>query len=320
MRSVLVDNKRGFEFSFAWIFAILVGGMILFLALFATTRLVSTERNIQDTEAGKKLGILLTPLETSLESGKASVIKFSEESRLVNGCKNVGIFGTQELSVASKSAFGNNEFQLDGIVASHFNNKYVFSGRVEQGTRMSLFVKPFEFPFKVADLSYVFSEDYCFVNPPDEMKDEILGLGVRGLNVSSSRDLCKVDSKIVCFGSSGCDVDVSLSSGSVKKGRDSVFYDDRFGNALLYGAIFAEDNIYECQVKRLGRRISELALLEAKKMEYLASEGCGADIVSELSVLADGARSLEGSSGLKTLGILAQQVEGRNENLICKVY
>ena len=320
MRSVLVDNSRGFEFSFSWMFAILIGSMILFLALFATTRLVTTERNIQDTEAGKELGILLTPLETGLESGKATVIKFSEESRLINGCKNVGIFGSQELSVASKQSFGDNEFQLDGVVVSHFNNKYVFSDRVEQGTRMSLFVKPFEFPFKVADLSYVFSEDYCFVNHPDEIKDEILGLGVRGLNVSSSRDLCKADSEVVCFGSSGCDVDVSLSSGSVKKDRESVFYDDRFGNALLYGAIFAEEGIYECQVKRLGRRISELALLEASKMEYLASEGCGADIVSGLSVLAESSRSLQGSVSLRTLGVLAQQVEGRNENLICKVW
>ena len=319
MRSSL-RNKRGFEFSFSWIFAILVGGMILFLAIFATTRLVSTEKNIQDSEAGKELGILLTPLETGLESGKASVIKFSEESRLINGCKNIGIFGTQELSVASKSGFGNGEFQLDGIVESHFNNKYVFSDRVEQGTRMSLFVKPFEFPFKVADLSYVFSENYCFVNPPDEIKEEIEGLSVRGLNVSSSKEACTSGSKIVCFGSSGCDVDVSLSSESVKKGKDSVFYDDRFGNALLYGAIFAEEGIYECQVKRLMRRAGELALLEAEKMEYLASEGCGAEIVSELSVFADSARSLDGSGSLKTLVVLAQQVEGRNENLVCKVY
>ncbi len=313
-------SKRGFAFSFAWIFAILVGGMILFLAIFATTRLVDTERNVQDSESGKQLGILLTPLETSLESGTSTIIKFSEESRLINTCKNIGIFGIQEIGVASKSSLGGEAFRESGIVASQFNNKYIFSQRTEQGEKMTLFVKPFEFPFKVADLSYVFAEEYCFVNPPNEIKDEIEGLGVKGLNVSTSKNNCKAGSKIVCFGSSGCDVDVSLSSQSVKKGRESVFYDDRFGNALLYGAIFADGDIYECQVKRLMRRAGELALLESEKMEYLASEGCGTEIVSELSVFANSARSLQGSSSLNALGLIAQQVEGKNDNLICKVY
>ena len=74
-------GKRGIEFSFAWIFAILVGAAILFIAIFAATRLVTTERAVGEAETAKQLGILLNPVETGIESGKISKIGFVTDTK-----------------------------------------------------------------------------------------------------------------------------------------------------------------------------------------------------------------------------------------------
>lgn len=316
-------KNKGLEFGFTWIFALLVGGMLVFLAVFATTRLIKTERNVQDTEAGKSLGILLTPLETGLESGKATTIKFPSETKLFNRCKNIGVFGVQEIGVASSLELGGKEFEEEGIVFSKFYNKYLFSNGVEQGKELMAFVKPFEFPFKVADLIYVWEGNYCFVNPTGEIEEEIDAFNRAGsinLNVSSSVDGCFDSDIVVCFDRSGCDIDVSLSGKSVRKNKQTVYYDDGFGSSLIYAAIFAEPAIYECQVKRLMRRASELALLESAKSEYLESKGCGSGLVSGLVVFADKTRNIIDSSQLNQLAELAKQLDNENEQLACKLF
>ena len=61
-------TKRGLEISFAWMFSIIVGAAIIFLAVFAAVKLVNLGKQQTDTEVGKQLGILLNPIETSLES------------------------------------------------------------------------------------------------------------------------------------------------------------------------------------------------------------------------------------------------------------
>jgi len=312
-------RKRGFEFGFSWIFALIVGAIILFLAIFAVTRMIETEKNVIDTEAGKKLGILLTPMETGLESAKASKIEFVSETKFFNQCKNIGNFGVQEIRVASKSGIGD-AWEERGIVASKFYNKYIFSKGVEQGEEMTVFVKPFEFPFKVADLTYVWSGKYCFVNPPGEMEEELLAIEPMNLNISNFKDDCSDNDIVVCFESIGCDIDVSLSGKSVKRDDGIIYYDDRFGNALLYSAIFADANVYECQVKRLMKRTSELSLLQATKSEYLSSRGCSSGLIAGLTLFAEEARKIDDSSKLDMLSSLAQQLKVENENLACKLF
>ena len=66
--------KRGYEFSFAWFFTIIVGAVIIFLAVYAATQIVDLGRTRQETERGKQIGILLTPLGTTLEEGKLATL------------------------------------------------------------------------------------------------------------------------------------------------------------------------------------------------------------------------------------------------------
>ena len=160
----MIFNKKALEFSFSWIFAIIVGAVIIFLAVYASTEFIKTEKTKQDTVLGKQLGIILTPIETNLETGKITKISIPEETRIYNECKSSqGTFGTQKISLATKLL--NDEWGKPGF-PSTFNNKYIFSQDVIEGKEYFDFVKPFNMPFKIADLIYLWpsDENFCFVN------------------------------------------------------------------------------------------------------------------------------------------------------------
>ena len=118
-----MKNKRGFEFSFNWLFAIIVGAVIIFIAIFAATSFIDTSRRQSDAVTAEQLGILLNPVETSLEDIKYAVIGFPTETRVVNKCRETGNFGRQIISASVKSGIGD-EF-LNGT-ENFFFNKYLF--------------------------------------------------------------------------------------------------------------------------------------------------------------------------------------------------
>ena len=236
-------NKRGaLDISFAWLFAIIVGGFILFLAVYAAIKLVGTEQTVQDAKTGKEIGILLNPLETGFESGKTNLLTMPVETRIYNKCNNQGIFGRQIIQISQKSF---NQWSETNINVG-FSNKYLFSGIYSEGKKFYLFSKPFEFPFKVADLIYVTpSEDkYCFVNPPEEIYEELESLKQENIFL----DNCPAGIKVCFSGESGCEVDVNYNGKYIEKNNERIYFE---GDALMYAAIFSSKEIYECQLKRL---------------------------------------------------------------------
>ncbi|MCH7568198.1 MAG: hypothetical protein IIA87_02140 [Nanoarchaeota archaeon] len=314
-----MKNKKGFEFGFAWIFAILAGAAILFLAVFATINLISTSRYEVDTKVAAQLGILLNPVETNLESGKYTVIEFPSETRVFNRCRETGNFGQQRISTSVKSGIGK-EFQEQGV-ESVFYNKYIFSSGVEQGKKLHVFVKPLKMPYKIADLIFISSGNYCFINPPDIIEDEVLGLGLKNVKISSGVRECPKDSKVVCFSSRGCDVNVDLQSRSVEKSGQTVYYEENSDgeSSLIYGAIFADPEIYECQVKRLMKRTGELAHLYALKSEFLTGKGCTSGLAQELRNYANIVQ-IESSFNIRYVAGLSEELRRRNNALSCELF
>jgi len=307
-------NKKGFEFSFAWIFAIIVGATIIFLAIFAATSLIGSSRQEINTEVAAQLGILLNPIETNLETGKYSLIELPDETRFFNTCRNVGNFGSQGISTSVKRGIGE-EFQDNGIEVSFFN-KYIFSQSLEQGENLHVFSKPLKMPYKIADLVFLSSDDYCFVNPPIDIENEINSLSPGNINVSSSSSGCSRNSKIVCFVSSGCDINVNLDSKSVSKiGQPEVTYEGE----LIYGAIFADSGIYECQVQRLMKRAGELAHVYAGKTEYLSAQGCSTNMQSDLIEYAS-LTNIKSSKELLFVAESSEELRRKNERLNCRLF
>ncbi|MAG37774.1 hypothetical protein CMI45_00080 [Candidatus Pacearchaeota archaeon] len=312
-------NKRGFEMSFGWMFSIIAGAVIIFLAIYATTQFIEVDRTQRDTEIGKEVGILLTPLETGLDTSRAAKIIMPVESRIFNSCDNRGNFGSQQISVSTRSGIGE-EWQEAGVPSS-FHNKYLFSSDESEGKNYNIFVKPLEMPFKVADLIFLWSdkESYCFVQPNLDVEDDINDLSLENMFVVSDVGECPDGSKSVCFVNSGCDIDVNENSKSVKKKRrtETVFYE----GDLIYGAILSSPDTYNCQVKRLMGRASEIALLNVAKGSYLSVKGCRSDrITGNLISYSNKTKSLGESLELREINFLSDEIRRQNENLGCKLF
>jgi len=182
----------------------------------------------------------------------------------------------------------------------------VFHGRVD---RHNIRAKPFEFPFKVSDLIYLTSKErgYCFFQPPREIKEELSDLNQENILVED--DACPENSIKVCFTSSdgSCDINVDRFQKSVEKRGEVMYYET---DSLMYAAVFSDKNIYECQVKRLMKRTSELAKLYDEKQQLLMKQGCVPSV--NLQLLENAAKSVSGSRDLVSIRSIVNEVDIRN--------
>lgn len=305
-------NKKGFlQISFQWIFAIIIGIFILFLTIYGITRLIGTQTNTLNLEGSKELGVLMNPLETSFEGALASSIEFSIDTRVYNLCDDFGDFGRQSIKISQQS-FGKWSEQS---VSVDFYNKYIFSEYPVEGKKMILFSKPFEFPFKVANLIYLIPADeiYCFKDAPDDIKQEIENLGISNIITENC-----LDSHIkVCFGTDNCDINVNYNQEYVKKGGEKIYFK---GDALMYAGIFSNSQVYECQLIRLMKRLSSLSQLYIDKANFIAVTGCNTNLNADLQVLSNLAHELKKSSDLDVINLKAEEIRGANSNAICKLW
>ncbi len=277
-------NKKGLEFGFEWIFAVLIGGFVIFLAVYAASKFIDSGNLQKGSEVGKEIGILLTPFETNLEPGKTNYITTKEETTIYNDCNSAGDFGVQKISAGVKSGFGDNVVRPGAI--STYKNRYLFSEGKVTGKEFYVLSKPFEFPFKVGDLIIVWSEKqkYCFVDLGSypEIKKDINELGLKNVfNVTSVRDPnCPAGAIKVCFRGTDRECNMTVDGTSVTHresgGDKTVYYPRLDNNALLYAAIFSKPDIYDCQIKRLMNRALNIAKLYEEKSVFLGQRGCGA--------------------------------------------
>ena len=249
-------NRKGVEFAFSWIFAIIAGAVILISAVYITTRLVGTERRVGDTFIASELNTILNPIETNLEDSKYSTIDFVDETRVFNDCSTAGTFGRQQISTASKLGIGK-EFGEQSVRKSSYN-KYIFSREIEETSskKMHAIVRPLFIPFKVGDLTMLYGKEYCFVNPTSDIEDLVIDLSANGvqnigINITAELSSCPEESTTVCFNQVGCEINVNTQARIVSKYDFDLYYD---GDSLMLTAIFADPLVYECQIKRIMGR------------------------------------------------------------------
>ena len=312
-------NKRGVELNFAIIFAVMVGGAILILAIYAATQFVNTGSEIYNSEIAFELGNIIIPVETGLEEGKTYSFSVIDDTRIENQCSSIGVFGEQSLGVSVRNNIGK-EWQKSGVPIKSVN-KYVFSEKRIEGKDFNLFVKPLELPYRVGDVIVLYSRSYCFVNPPDWIVDDVSGLNAREINVTLDKRNCAKGSVSVCFNNeNGCNVSVIFMAdrdsnfGIVKKGTKNVEY---YG-PLVYGAIFSDKEIYDCQVLRMRKRASELASLYSTKANLVSGRGCSSGMEGALE-----AYSLELKNEQVSLSSIVSESEtlGRaNDKLSCELF
>mgnify|MGYP001575124621 CR=1 FL=1 len=314
-------NKKGVEFTFSWIFAIVAGAVILVSAIYLTTRFIDSGRTEGDTFIAGELANLLNPIETNLEDVKYSVIDFSRDTRIYNECSAEGTFGVQRLSTSSKSG---NEWNDKSVRKSVFN-KYLFSRNVEEtdDDKLYVMVRPFVEPFKIGDLIIIHGGNYCFVNPDSNTEEFIRDISADlsknvGINISLTTSSCPKNSTIVCFDKIGCDINVNTRSEVVSKSGKDLYYR---GDSLQLAAIFSEPEIYECQLKRLMKRAGELAVVYSKKAVYVEGNGCSNNLVGDLQDFVLMTNITDSKDFSRAVVPLAENLYRRNNELAsCKIF
>lgn len=327
-------NKKAYEFSFNWIFALIVGVSVIFLAIYTATNLIDTKRTEKDTVRAKEIGILLTPLETGLEQSKLATISLPEGTRLVNNCSTEEPFGKQQLSAFTRSGVGKKWQPISGATST-FRNKYLFSDdELLAEQEIYLFAKPFEFPYKVADIIMAWpdTEKYCFVFSGNagvqrKIKEELSDIKPTNVSSVTSSSECSEGAITVCFDSTVCEINILTSQKKVLKESQNLYYEESTDvnnkYTLLFAAIFSDPAVYECQIKRIAERASNIATLYSMKSNYLTPKGCGSAPVlpMALSSFKNEADSLSSSQDLNSLYINAIALKSKNENLWpCKVF
>jgi hypothetical protein len=307
-------NKKAFQVSFAWLFAIVVGVFILLLAIYAVTKVLERGGEVTSAKTGKEIGVLLNPLETGFESGKTLILTMPVETRIYNRLSTSGNFGAQIIQASQKS-FG--KWSQTDIDIS-FPNKYIFSEGVVEGKDFFIFSKPFEFPFKIADVIYLTSSEqrYCFIDAPEEIEEELSDLNQKNLFIEN----CPEESINVCFDAVGsasqeCDINVDIGRREVEKGGETVFFET---DSLMYAAVFSDKSVYEYQIKRLMQRASELLLLYDAKAALLANQGCPANM--NLFVFRSVINNVQSSEDLVQAASAADDVKRENEYAICRLW
>jgi hypothetical protein len=303
-------KKAALQLSFSWIFAIVVGIAIIALAIFGVTKLTGTSQGSQDVQTAKEIGILLNPLESGFETSKTTSISMPTETRIYNNCEEFGNFGYQGIST-SEISFG--KWSEPGLEVE-FENRYIFSNSTIEGKKFNLFSKPFEFPFKVADLIYVVpaEKNYCFRNAPEEIDEEIEELGQSNFYTEN----CPENSILICF-SGSCEITVFMDKGYVQKETNRLYFSD---TALMYAAVFSDKGTYECQLSRLMKRTSSLAGIYGKKVDYLSSKGCGFNVKSNLAVLENSASNFEESRELENMKTNIEELKNKNDYALCRLW
>jgi hypothetical protein len=318
----LIDMRRldkAGQFNFVWLFAILAGGSILALAIWGALQTGDTLRYSSDTQAAASISILTDPLQSGFAEGSYGVISFRSETKINNICSS-GDFGKNDISIATRSGVGDEWNDAGG--ASSVHNKYIFSKEQVDGEDFYVFSKGFEFPYKTGDLIFLFSDRYCFLNAPEFVENDVGGLGIDNVVLEN----CSVEDVRVCFGGgSDCDIIVygacssgcesAYDYGRVVKASEDMMY---VGN-LMYGAIFSDRGIYDCNIERLMYRTSNIAKIFGEKASLMNSRGCDTNLRGKLFAWR-GVLENASSDDLISLSGYANSLGKDNDGEVCGMW
>jgi hypothetical protein len=321
--ALFLKNKKGFEMSFAMLFSIIAGAVILFLAIYAASKVINTGQYAASSESAQSLSNLLNPIVNDISvSTKIPEVTFRAETRVYLGCYPTyyksPIFGSQVISFSENNGFFGG-WSAPGANITR-NNKYIFGEKMQQGKTIYLFSKPFILGYKVDDLVFMTMSNYCFVSAPLEIREELSDLNIKNINFTNQLSSCKKGYTTVCFDfTSDCNITVypdnDYQVGRIEKSGKTL----NFVGSLLYAGIFASPDIYECNVKRLGTKANELARIYKEKINLVKTKDCSTLIEPNLEAIIAMTANLT-SQKLSDLYQEALIMDQKHTSQNCKIY
>lgn len=322
-----ITNKKA-VMEFSWIFAVIVGAIILFLAFyFVGTNLLSKHYE-QATIEAQSLDIILNPFSQfgEIKELDSRPLSLPQKSTITFSCSEptTQSLGTNEITIISKTERGIPRVVYD---------KYIFVEQQLETKKFQALSAPFEMPWRVAEIIILWPYDkaYCFINSPQFIKDSLGNESSTGLNISSIYfDNCPESSIRVCFArgtatGTNCDIRVSIQysadlghkGSTLKQGSTFYFASD----ALMYASIFSDKKIYDCNLKRLASRLYSEASIYEEKTKALLQRGCSVSF--NLVALKQASLELSSSvseSRLNQLWQVANQLKQQNNMASCSLF
>jgi len=290
----MLKSKKAVELSFAMLFSIIAGAIIIFLAIYAATNFASQEKAGAYSQTALDLSNLLSPIANNIITGQSQIIRFTKESRIYINCSAQSsksmYFGSQSLAFSEESGLIKKWSPPGSEIIR--NNKYIFGHSIEQGKKLQVFSLPFNVGYRVDDLVILAMDSYCFISPPDSIKEKLAGLLTDTMNISATGRItdCPKNSVRVCFGegftTGSCNITVEgnceenycrsqydIGRIALENGKN-LYYS---GN-LIYAAIFSSPEIYECNIARLGKKTAELGRVYREKIEIVKRVDCNSQL------------------------------------------
>ncbi|MBI2628590.1 hypothetical protein HYW74_00720 [Candidatus Pacearchaeota archaeon] len=341
MKKISFKNKRALEMSFAWIFAIIVGAIIIISAIYIAGKFIIPGGQYRvNTETAKQITNALEPLQTSVEEIKSDSLTLVSDTKLYTSCNLNDEFGENRLEISERSGFNKKWTERGGDISS---KNYIFAeNEIEtsenNGKVVYFIVKKLDMPFKTADIISMYTEKYCFVSPPEIIEDEINALNFKdnktNIELKNSLSICDEQSVKVCFNSNqvqtSCEIIVSCNNfecnnGYVKKLGNENNEGLYFTSSLVYGAIFSSKENYECNVQRIIKRLNELSKVYLDKAAFVSGKGCNTGLNADIATLIQLTNKLDIKkieSQLPLIELQARVIEDKNkpENLICQLF
>lgn len=319
-------RKKG-EFNFEVLFAIIAGAAILFLAIYGAVKIGDTKKTQTYAETAKEISILTDPMQAGFSEGSYGKIIFKKDTVINNYCNSEN-FGKNQISVSFSEKIKKDETEEPPLI--DVTDKYLFSSK-EQGKEFYVFSAPFFLAYKVSDLTFLTSKDYCFIEAPEFIENEINSLNMKNIKAVKESKNCSKNSASVCFDSKECEIGVygecqsefnilsncktSFDYGYVEKNGERLDY---AGN-LMYGAIFSDNEIYECNAKRLLYKAMKLAEIYSEKSELMNLRGCNTNIQPEIELLHSLTENAT-EKNLISIAQVSQEIDEEHDSGGCKLW
>ncbi|MFA5019533.1 MAG: hypothetical protein WC533_00360 [Candidatus Pacearchaeota archaeon] len=315
-------NKKAIEMSFVWILSIIAGAIILILAIYIAANIIKTNTVEINTKTARDYANALDSLQTTSEELAMTSIMLPKETRVYTSCNNAGNFGEIRIQFSEKTSLAKEGWsEKGGDVPT--KNQYLFTESMIQGKQIYFFISSFKMPFKAADIVIAYTDNYCFVNAPEDVKNSLLSLSSSensNVTIADSLSDCLENSKTVCFTNANCNINVECkdsecSEGFVSKDEETLY----FAESLLFGRIFSSKANYECNMKRIAKRIGYVSEIYADKSKLVVGT-CNSGLYSDIIILANLANNLNSPIGLKVIKEKADEIDHKNQELQCELY
>jgi hypothetical protein len=350
----LISKKGTVEFS--WIFALIVGGSILFLAFFFVGQQFFQQKQLAQIQTTQTIDVLLTPFSSSgnIANAQEGVIKLQKNSDLNLYCEKADNFnplGYESLEIIpldtkkTLTSSGTN----NAVSEKKIYDKYIF-GEDFTTKEILTFSKPFNAPWRIADMVYIFpyENNYCFygTSMPSRIKKELISLDNSSSlkhflfdNEDEENDYAiKADTKCaknICFNhQSGITCDITIIPdntspdyllGEIKKENGiNTETTNYYSDALLYASIFSDKETYECNIQRIFSRAQiQIEIYNAKNLK-LQQKQCQIIVrLNQISSTFEGLKNEITSENFKSLKLNIASIETQNNNAIsqdCGLY